>query len=356
LSENRIQQISPLAANPTELRLIGQLVLTRWRFILLGAFACAIMAGSISLLLSNRYTATATILPTTNGGGASGLLSLAESIPGIDLSSLGSAEKSPSLLYPEILSSRLVAQEVLDRPYIFKSKGKWQTQNLYQYFDIKNPDRAIKALSQIVNYSTDRKTGVLTIDVTTTNPQLSAQVANYYLECLDNFNQNQRKTSAGQNRQFIEKRLVEAKSELTEAENNLKNLRQRNMNYYGATDPELAMLNSQLQREVEVKSQVYLTLCQQYELASIQEKKELPVIQILDSAQPPSLKSGPSRVKTTIIGFLLGAISAVAFLILEKRNPGLRQDLKTGLSFRRLNIVRKKCENTVITREHVEQY
>jgi uncharacterized protein involved in exopolysaccharide biosynthesis len=181
-------------------------------------------------------------------------------------------------------------------------------------------------------------------------------VANYYLECLDNFNQNQRKTSAGQNRQFIEKRLAEAKSELTEAESNLKNLRQRNMNYYGATDPELAMLNSQLQREVEVKSQVYLTLCQQYELASIQEKKELPVIQILDSAQPPSLKSGPGRVKTTIIGFLLGAISAIGFLILEKRNPDLRQDLKTGLSLRRLNIVRKKCEDTVIAREHVEQY
>jgi uncharacterized protein involved in exopolysaccharide biosynthesis len=64
------------------------------------------------------------------------------------------------------------------------------------------------------------------------------------------------------------------------------------MNYYNTTDPELAMLNNQLQREVEVKSQVYLTLCQQYELASIQEKKEIPVIQILDSAQPPTIKSG----------------------------------------------------------------
>jgi len=173
---------------------------------------------------------------------------------------------------------------------------------------------------------------------------------------LDNFNQNQRKTSAGQNRQFIEKRLLESKLQLTEAEESLKSLRQRNMNYYSTTDPELAMLNNQLQREVEVKSQVYLTLCQQYELASIQEKKEIPVIQILDSAQPPSVKSGPSRAKTAIIGFLFGAIAALAFLVIDGRNPKIKQHLKSGLSIKRLNIIRKRSENTVSAYENVEQY
>jgi uncharacterized protein involved in exopolysaccharide biosynthesis len=356
LSENRIkQQVQPAIAI-FDFQAVWPLIKNRWRFLLKFGIACAVVAGAISFLVPNRYTATATILPTTNGGVSGGLLSLAENIPGLDLSSLGSAEKSPSLLYPEILSSRLVAQEVLDHPYIYKHKGKWQTQNLYQYFDIKNPDKAVDALSQIVNYSTDRKTGVLTINVTTVNPQLSALVANYYLECLDNFNQNQRKTSAGQNRQFIEKRLAEAKSELAEAESNLKNLRQQNMNYYSATDPELAMIHGQLQREVEVKSQVYLTLCQQYELASIQEKKESPVIQILDSAQPPTIKSGPKRVMAVVVGFLMGFLAALTYLILENRNPELGRNLKSGISIKRIRFIRKKTEDPVIVREHVEQY
>jgi uncharacterized protein involved in exopolysaccharide biosynthesis len=306
--------------------------------------------------LPNRYTATATILPTSNNGGSGGLLPLAESVPGIDLSALGSAEKSPSMLYPEILSSRLIAQKVLDHPYVYKNKDRWLTQNLYQYLNIKNPDLAVIAMTKIVDVSSDRKTGVLTINVTTTNPQLSAQVANFYLDCLDNFNQNQRKTNAGQNRQFIEKRLAETKSELGIAEDNLKTLRQRNLNYYSATDPELAMLNAQLQREVNVKSQVYLTLCQQYELASIQEKKELPVIQILDSAQPPTVKSGPARIKTTLIGFIMGLFAALALLALEKRKPGFRQNLTTRLSIRRLNFIRKGNAGGVSAYDHVEQH
>jgi uncharacterized protein involved in exopolysaccharide biosynthesis len=356
LKENEIQSAVLADGRSLDLRAIERLCMARWRFILTISFLCALTAGAVSFLIPNRYTATASILPTVNGGGSSGLLSLAENIPGLDLSTIASAEKSPSLLYPEILSSRLVAQEVLGRSYTYKNGDKWETQNLYRYFGIDNTDKAIRALGKLVNFSTDRKTGVLTINVTTTNPQLSAQIANYYLECLDNFNQNQRKTSAGQNRRFIEKRLLEAKAQLSEAEENLKDLRRRNMNYYNTTDPELAMLNNQLQREVEVKSQVYLTLCQQYELASIQEKKEIPVIQILDSAQPPTIKSGPSRTKTMIIGLLLGAVGALAFLIIEERHPKLKQHLRMDFRIRRLNIVRKGSEDSIIKREHVKQY
>jgi uncharacterized protein involved in exopolysaccharide biosynthesis len=356
LDENRIHQIASKAGPLVDFNELMRIGIARWRLIFMISFLCALAAGSISFLIPNRYTATASILPTINGGSHNSLLSMAENIPGLDLSSISPAEKSPSTLFPEILSSRMIAQKVLEHPYIYNNKGRWQTQNLYQYLKINNPDKAIKALTRIVGLSTDRKTGVLKIDVTTTNPQLSALVANFYLECLDNFNQNQRKTSAGQNRRFIEKRLLEAKSQLSDAEESLKNLRQRNMNYYNTTDPELAMLNNQLQREVEVKSQVYLTLCQQYELASIQEKKEIPVIQILDTAQPPSVKSGPSRTKTAIIGFLLGAVAAFSFLIIDNRNPKFKQNLSTGFSVRRLNLIRKESENTVSACENVEQY
>ncbi len=356
MGENRIQQVASTPGPLVDFNGVMRIGITHWRFIFVISFLCAMAAGAISFLVPNRYTATASILPTINGGSYSSLLSMAENIPGLDLTSISPSEKSPSTLYPEILSSRMIAQEVLEHPYIYNDKGKWRTQNLYQYLKINNPDKAIRALARIVGLSADRKTGVLKIDVTTTNPQLSALVANYYLECLDNFNQNQRKTSAGQNRQFIEKRLLEAKTQLSEAEESLKNLRKHNLNYYNTTDPELAMLNNQLQREVEVKSQVYLTLCQQYELASIQEKKEIPVIQILDTAQPPSVKSGPSRAKTAIIGFLLGAVAALFYLIIDTRNPKFKQYLATGFSVRRLNLIRKGSEKTVSACENVEQY
>lgn len=356
MPENRIGQSSLFTDNSGDVfQNTLSLIFKHWQFVVCFALACAIIAGCISFLVPNRYTATASILPTSSNAGASGLLSMAENIPGIDLSAI-SGDKSPTLLYPEILKSRLVAEEILANNYTYKKGERQVNQNLFQYLKITNPDRAIAALNSHVDFSADRKTGVIAINVTTKNPELSALVANYYTECLDNFNKYQRKTSAGQNREFIEKRMAEARVELTSVEENLRDLRQRNLNYYNATDPELNMLNSQLQREVEIKTQVYLTLCQQYELASIQEKKESPVVQVLDIARPPTIKSGPSRLKTVILALIMGAILAMIIVILENRRPELGRSFKENLRFRKFRFARKNQPIDCDIREHVEKY
>lgn len=357
MSENRIgQSISANEEIGDQLLKILRPTLRRWRFIVSFAFICAIIAGAIAFLIPNEYTATSSILPTAGNSGASGLLSMAENVSGIDLSAIGTGDKSPSLLYPEILRSRRITEKIIDKTYLYQKNDSYINQNLYKYLKTNNPDKAIKALEKYVNFATDRKTGMITINVSTDNPQLSALVANYYLECLDDFNKYQRKTNAGQNREFIEKRMAEAKAGLTAAEENLRDLRQRNLNYYNATDPELNMLHNQLRREVEVKNQVYLTLCQQYELASIQEKKELPVIQVLDTARPPTVKSGPSRLKTVILAFIMGGLTAVALVFLEKRYPKFGYNLKSTWLRRRLQIVRASQESGAAEYEHVEKH
>lgn len=162
-----------------------------------------------------------------------------------------------------------------------------------------------------------KKTGVVGISVTTTNAELSAQAANYFITCLDDFNMNQRITGAGMNRDFIENRIEEAELELEVTEEALKEFRNSNLNYYSSTDPELLMMHDRLLRDVQVQNQVYLTLKQQYEIATIQAKKELPIIQILDQAKPPALKSSPARAKLSIMGMLIGLLIASGYVVLE---------------------------------------
>jgi uncharacterized protein involved in exopolysaccharide biosynthesis len=351
-----IQPSTDRISKPESVSELARLLAARWRFVLMVALACAFCAAVISLIIPNKYTAISTILPTAKSSGMGGLLSLAENMSGVDLMGLGGADNSPSQLYPDILKSRQIVDSVLGKEYSYQKRGRIISQNLYQYLEEKNADRAARALSLMVSIDNDKKTGIISISATTDNPELSALIANYYVERLDDFNKNQRQTNAGQNRTFIEKRMAEAKAQLEDVEDNLKQLRQHNLNYYNSTDPELALLIGQLTREIEVKTQVYLTLSQQYELAAIQEKKELPIVQVLDSAKPPTVKSGPARTKVTLIGFFMGILLAGALVFMDGR--GRTNDIYnfTRLSIKKLHLRRSRYQDNTAISKHVEQH
>ena len=86
----------------------------------------------------------------------------------------------------------------------------------------------------------------------------------------------------------------------------LKDFKKRNRGYEDS--PELNMISSRLEREVEAKKGVYLTLQQQLELARIEEVKKSPILHVLDYASVPINKSSPNRVIFVIISAFVGFI------------------------------------------------
>jgi hypothetical protein len=62
---------------------------------------------------------------------------------------------------------------------------------------------------------------------------------------------------------------------------------------------------------MKIQETVYELLNQQYELARIQEAKEIPTLRVIDAANVPERKSGPHRlliiVMLTTLSFLLTA-------------------------------------------------
>ena len=93
----------------------------------------------------------------------------------------------------------------------------------------------------------------------------------------------------------------------------------------------------------------YLTLVQQYEYALIMEKKDIPVVQVLDVARPPDLKSGPARARSVILGLFAGLMIAATLVYAEdrlKRGGALKPDYKTEyiskLKTKSLKLVSKK--------------
>jgi uncharacterized protein involved in exopolysaccharide biosynthesis len=332
---------------------VVRIVLSRWKFVFCFALGTAICTAIIILFVPNKYTATATILPASSDFGTKGMSSIAEEIPTLEAIGRSFGERSPSILYPEILKSRLLAEDIIRKSYSIMKKGKTVTFNLYRYFKTDNPDIAYKDLQKITAIDYDKKTGIVSVSATTTEAQLSAQIANHYVQRLDEFNKYQRKTGAGLNREFIKMRMAETEKQLKQAEENLKLFREKNLNYYRSTDPELLMVHDRLFREVDVKTEVYLTLAQQYELAIIQEKKELPVIQVLDTAKPPTLKSGPARAKTTFLGLLVGILMSSFLVVVQRKRPIKSSDIDIKRFIRKFRLVRRpqKIKNA----EHIGQ-
>ncbi|HKW74055.1 MAG TPA: GNVR domain-containing protein [Terriglobales bacterium] len=64
-----------------------------------------------------------------------------------------------------------------------------------------------------------------------------------------------------------------------------------------------------LYRQAKVQETVYEFLTQQYEMARIQEARELPTVRVVDPAMPPERKSGPYRslivISTVVCAFFL---------------------------------------------------
>ena len=312
---------------PELLKLLQSLVKKRkWIYLFVGATVLTTVI--LCLSLPNRYTGRAVILPS--GGTADklgGLKQFAGLAGDFSFGSAGFSSENSSFLYPDILRSRLISEAMINKVYQYSQGGKKRSQNLLDYFKVKKMDGAVQALAQITDFDMNRRTGVITISVTTTNRYLSAVIANEYINQLERYNLDTRKSKAKENEKFISQRLEEVKEELKKAEDNLESFQLKNRNFNTASSPELAMELARLEREAEIKSKVFLTLTQQYELARVEAKKDVPIVQVLDYAKPPEEKTGPNRKSIVLTSFLLSSFLGIAIILsLELAKAKIKPD------------------------------
>jgi uncharacterized protein involved in exopolysaccharide biosynthesis len=79
--------------------------------------------------------------------------------------------------------------------------------------------------------------------------------------------------------------------------------------------PMLGYQYADLYRQAKIQETVYEFLTQQYEMAKIQEAKELPTVRVMDQAVPPERKSGPIRSLVVVLSLLSGLTIACCWII-----------------------------------------
>jgi hypothetical protein len=79
--------------------------------------------------------------------------------------------------------------------------------------------------------------------------------------------------------------------------------------------PLLGVTYADLYRQTKIQETVYELLTQQYELAKVQEAKEIPSVKVLDAAVVPTKKSYPPRLLVMFVGTSLACVGAVVWVI-----------------------------------------
>ena len=279
--------------------------------------ASTVVSIIISLLLQETFLSTTVLLPETDKsklaslGGLSDLATLA----GVNI---GGGEGSLVKLYPTIIKSEAVLKNVIENTY--QTKEFSRPVNLIEYWEIeeKTPGRsfevALKTLRDELSVTMDNKTSVITLAVSTPEPQLSADILNAVTKELDSFIRSKRATSAGEQRKFVEARLTEVKGDLTKSENALKEFREKNRQ---VLSPQLLLEQERLIRDVQINATVYTELRKQFEIVKIEEVKNIPVINVMDPARAAAKKEKPKRSTIVLSVFFLSCIGAVGYVTVQ---------------------------------------
>jgi len=276
----------------------------------------AALTALVSLFLPNQYRSEARILPV-EARGVGGLGNLASAAAAFGVSMPGGDGSDANFV--DILQSRWLRERLLDTEFTFQARS-WRfgaernhRERLSAYLDAGNTDRALKAVASMVGVSRDLKSKVVLLTVETKSPSLSQQIAQRSLELLEEFIQQKGRTRGGAKAAFAKARLEEARGEQTKAEAVFQRFLETDRNYQVSPDPSVRIKGTRLEAELRLRMQLVATLALSYEQALMEEKNDVPILNVLDGGNLPLEKSRPKRSVFVVLAFLLASTGAWAY-------------------------------------------
>lgn len=398
-----LNRAEPMAALQPGHWAVRMMVLWRHRRRLARVAAISLLTSlAIAFLIPKQYKSTASIMPPDQQGSGAMMLAALASHSGAlgnleGLSSLAGGllgGHTTSALFTSLLHSGTVTGHLIDRfdlQRVYRKRYRIDT---------------AKHLAHLTTVTTDKKSGVITIEVEDTNRERARDLAQAYLDELNKLVTLSNTSAAHRERLFIEQRLHTVQTSLEQAElelsafssksstvdikeqtramvdagarvqaellveqSGLQSLRQiygdgnvrvretqariaslqRELTQMTGSSaplvsddvqddavpgaagdkgelypplrqlPRLAVPYADLYRRVKVQEAVFELLTQQYEMARIQEAKDIPVVSVIDSPSIAEKKSFPPRLWLTLALTFL-SVAATAALILMREH------------------------------------
>lgn len=290
MTENKIIPTLSTPLDEDEINLLDLLlVLAKNKVMIIKVtLLAALLAVGYAMTLDNIYTSTAKILPPQQGSSsASALLGQLGGLAGLAGGAMGI--KNPADMYLAMFKSRSLMEKIVSR---------FDLQRVYK---AKTLGDTLKELETNATF-TAGKDGVITVEVSDVDAKRAADMANAFIGELGSLMQKFAITDASQKRAFFEQQMQQAKDKLTDAEIRLDRTPNTSLHYLDAV------------RNLKYHEAVWEILAKQFEMAKMDEAKDFPMLQILDTAISPEKKSKPKRslivLLATLVAFFLAVIWA----------------------------------------------
>jgi uncharacterized protein involved in exopolysaccharide biosynthesis len=251
--------------------------------------------------LPNQYTPEAHMIINDEASSGGGLSSMLDSSGLGGLAGLMGVSVSKSATFSQLAVFLAGSNTLLDM--VVDEFG------LIARYKIKKFPRASSraALKKTLKAEFDEESGVLTISFTDVDPVFAQRVVNFTAERLERMFDE-----LGLNKNKIEKENLEVNiantyQEIQKLEGEGRRLEESVSRGFGGGLPAITLELNRIRLELAAQQQVYTQLKVQYELTKIKIASETPVFQILELAEVPDLKSGPSRgLMCIIVSFAAG--------------------------------------------------
>jgi uncharacterized protein involved in exopolysaccharide biosynthesis len=314
-------------------------IIARWPLVLKVMGLTLVAAALAAVLLPPIWEARASFVTAGSanskmanalgGGGSAGLQGLASQLgvsPGSEPS------ESPNFYVKLIQSEELRRRLLRSRFQDPRGKSPRDSVTLLDILRVKSDDPArrmeigVKKMGKAINPGFDLKTNLVTLEVRLRWPELAAAVANRTIELVDAFNHEQRVSRARSKRVFVQSRLDSAKIELQNAEERQRFFYDQNRQW--RQSPQLVFEEGRVRRNVDVATDLFLTLQRQFETARLDEFNDAAVITVVDPAVPPRKAQWPRYwillASSLFMGAILGVLVAGSAAIMDDwrgRNP-----------------------------------
>jgi len=271
------------------------------------------------------YISTAKIIPIYGGGGGSPISSILSNY-GLAFSTGGgqSADLTTPALYPEIIKSRTLANNLLERKFDTKRFGENKTL-LYILTDGNTDpnislaelrESAMKSCLGMIDLEFLGNAKIYIISGIAFEPGFARKFTWAVIEELKEFHRTIKNKQIVEKRLFIIDRLQSVEKELIDAEEKLKEFRIKNRQIENS--PILLLENERLSRDINVKTEIFTSLKQQFELVKIEEVEESSTTHILEEPSIPLSKSNSSRRVTVVAAGTLGIFLAIIIILLAE--------------------------------------
>lgn len=280
-------------------------------FILLPAILMAIGTAYV-MTRPPAYTATSILKPE---GSSSSMSQLAGMAAQFGLNVPGDARGQSVDTYAELLLAPDVLREVVQSKFPGAGGATLVT---YFHVDPSEPPReqlqhATTALQGSIAVSTSPTAGLLHVSTTADQPDLAEQINEALIGALEQRTEERRRARAQKDREFIDAQLRDAQADLSRAEDALKSFREGNR---VVKSPDLMTEEARLERTVQLRQTMYVSLAQGLEQARVNELRSGPALSIVGTPVGTALRRSRHLGLTLVLSVMLGLFGAAALSVI----------------------------------------